>query len=45
MESIDKWITKREDAVLLEDITWMNVSECFDIEEEESSKKRKRSKN
>ena len=45
MESDDEWITKREDAVLPEDITCMNVSDFFDIEEGESSWKRKRGKN
>ena len=36
MEYDDEWITKKEDAVFLEDITWMNVSKCFKIEEGES---------
>ena len=45
MEYDDEWITKKEDAVFLEDITWMNVSKCFKIEEGESGWKIKRSKN
>ncbi|KAL5544677.1 hypothetical protein UlMin_008461 [Ulmus minor] len=42
LESDDEWITEKEDPVLPVDNSWMNVSECFKVEEGESSKKRKR---
>ncbi|KAL5551082.1 hypothetical protein UlMin_001258 [Ulmus minor] len=42
LESDDEWITEKEDPVLPVDNSWMNVSECFEVEEGESSKKRKR---
>ena len=42
LESDDEWITEKEDHVLPKDHTWMNVNECFEVEEGESSKKRKR---
>ena len=42
LEFDDEWITDKEDPVLRVDNSWMNVSECFEVEEGESSKKRKR---
>ena len=42
MESDDDWITERKDAVFPEEMTWMNVNEYFEIQEGESSRKRKR---
>lgn len=42
MESDDEWITEKEDACLPEDISWMDVHECFKEDEGSSSHKRKR---
>ena len=42
MESDDDWITKKENVVLPEEMTWMNVNECFEIQGGESSRNRKR---
>lgn len=42
MESDDEWITEKEGPSLPEDTTWMNVNECFEVEEGEYSKKRKK---
>ncbi|WOL06774.1 hypothetical protein Cni_G15508 [Canna indica] len=42
LESDDEWITEREDPCLIEGNSWMDVDECFNIEEGGSSKKRKR---
>ena len=40
MESNNDWITEREDAVLPKEMAWMNVNECFEIQEGESSRKK-----
>ncbi|KAJ9547525.1 hypothetical protein OSB04_020068 [Centaurea solstitialis] len=42
MESDDEWITEKEDACLPEDISWMDVHECFKEDEGVSGSKRKR---
>ena len=44
MESDDEWITEKEDACLPEDISWMDVHECFKEDEGVSGNKRKREK-
>ncbi|RDX60943.1 hypothetical protein CR513_60875, partial [Mucuna pruriens] len=38
IKSNDEWITKKENPCLLIDALWMDVHECFDIDEEASSK-------
>ncbi|KAI3522230.1 hypothetical protein L1887_11714 [Cichorium endivia] len=38
----DEWITETEDVCLPEDISWMDVHECFKEDEGTSSNKRKR---
>ena len=43
MESDDEWIIEKENALLPEDTSWMNVGECFEVQEG-TSKKRKRGK-
>ena len=43
-ESDDEWITEKEDAYLPEDISWMDVHECFKEDEGFSGNKRKRGK-
>ena len=48
MESDDEWITEREEPCLNDleleegDKSWMDVQECFNIEEGAPSRKRKR---
>ncbi|CAK9176085.1 unnamed protein product [Ilex paraguariensis] len=43
MESDDEWIIESEDPCLPEDNSWMDVHECFQLDESaSSSKKRKR---
>ena len=49
MESDDKWITEKgynmesdDEPCLLEDTSWMDIHECFEVNEEWCSRKRKR---
>ncbi|KAI3499858.1 hypothetical protein L1887_35672 [Cichorium endivia] len=41
-EKEDEWITEKEDACLPEDISWMDVHECFKEDVGTSANKRKR---
>ena len=41
LESDDEWITEKEDPILPEHNSWMNVNKCFEVKEGESRKKRK----
>ena len=43
MESDDEWITEKEELCLPEDTSWMDIHECFEVNEEGCSRKRKRS--
>jgi len=42
IESDDEWITEKENPCLPIDSSWMDIHECFDVEEGAPSKKRKR---
>ncbi|KAG5562353.1 hypothetical protein RHGRI_005178 [Rhododendron griersonianum] len=42
MESDDEWITKREDPCLPLDPSWMDMNECFEVNEGETSRKGRR---
>ncbi|XP_050259839.1 uncharacterized protein LOC126704890 [Quercus robur] len=42
MESDDEWITEKEEPCLPEDTSWMDIHECFEVNEEGCSRKRKR---
>ncbi|KAF7124203.1 hypothetical protein RHSIM_Rhsim12G0154800 [Rhododendron simsii] len=42
MESDDEWITEREDPCLPLDPSWMDMNECFEVNEGETSRKRRR---
>ena len=42
MESDDEWITEREDPCLPLDPSWMGMNECFEVNEGETSIKRRR---
>lgn len=44
MESDDEWITEKEDACLPEDISWMDIHECFKEDVGTSARRRKRGK-
>uniref|UniRef100_A0A7N2LQ18 Uncharacterized protein n=1 Tax=Quercus lobata TaxID=97700 RepID=A0A7N2LQ18_QUELO len=41
MESDDEWITEKEEPCLPEDTSWMDIHECFEVNEEGCSRKRK----
>ncbi|KAI8535251.1 hypothetical protein RHMOL_Rhmol10G0159300 [Rhododendron molle] len=42
MESDDEWITEREDPCLPLDPSWMDMNECFEVNEGETSRKGRR---
>lgn len=42
MESDDEWITEKEDPCLPEDVSWLDVHECFKEDEGTIASKRKR---
>ncbi|KAF7821916.1 adenylate kinase isoenzyme 6-like protein HBR1-like [Senna tora] len=42
LESDDEWITEQEEPCLMEGGSWMDVQECFNIDEGAPSKKRKK---
>jgi len=41
-KSDNEWITEKENSCLPIDPSWMNVHECFDVEEGALSKRKKR---
>ena len=43
MEFDDEWITEKEEPCLPKDTSWMDIHECFEVNEEGCSRKRKRS--
>ena len=42
IESDDEWITEKEDPCFPVDASWMDIHECFTLDEGAPSKKRKR---
>ena len=42
LELDDEWITEREDAHLSDDCSWMDVQECFIVDEGSSINKRRK---
>lgn len=42
MESDDEWITESEDPCLPVDTSWMDMNECFEVNDGETSEKRRR---
>ncbi|XP_030931017.1 uncharacterized protein LOC115956884 [Quercus lobata] len=42
LESDDEWITEKEEPCLPEDTSWMDIHECFEVNEEGCSRKRRR---
>ncbi|XP_012848004.1 PREDICTED: uncharacterized protein LOC105967965 [Erythranthe guttata] len=42
MESDNEWITEREDPTLPENTYWLDINKCFQLENGESSKRKKR---
>ncbi|XP_061358412.1 uncharacterized protein LOC133302621 [Gastrolobium bilobum] len=42
LDSDEEWITEQEEPCLMDEESWMDVHECFDTDEGDQSKKRKR---
>ncbi|XP_029128430.1 uncharacterized protein LOC114916238 [Cajanus cajan] len=42
IESVDEWITEKDNRCLPIDASWMDVYECFGVDEGAPNKKRKR---
>ena len=41
MES-NEWITKQKESFLSDDVSWLDVNECFNVDEGLNNRKRKR---
>ncbi|XP_061360438.1 uncharacterized protein LOC133304421 [Gastrolobium bilobum] len=42
LDSDEEWITEQEEPCLMDEESWMDVHECFNVDEGDQSKKRKR---
>ncbi|XP_029116976.1 uncharacterized protein [Elaeis guineensis] len=42
MKLDDEWITEQEEPCLLDDVSWLDVNECFNIDEGPNNRTRKR---
>ena len=42
MESDDEWITEQEEPCLPDDVSWLDVNECFDFDKKPNNRKKKR---
>ena len=42
MELDDEWITEQEAPCLSDDVSWLDVNECFNVDERPNNRLRKR---